>query len=63
MHQIFSAAAYTTNTITCPQCNWEGLGNDTVQEHLFLTDAIELYCPTCNHYMGFVDTAEASSLH
>ena len=54
MHQIFSPAILTASTISCQKCDWKGSGTDMEQEELFLTDAIELYCPSCNGYLGFI---------
>jgi hypothetical protein len=54
MHQIFEPAIFLKEELHCPKCSWQGPGSDTQQEDLFLTDAIELYCPTCKGYIGFV---------
>src|SRR5215203_762220 len=54
MHQIFALHVFTKEELHCPKCSWQGRGSDTHQEELFLTDAIELYCPTCAGYIGFV---------
>jgi DnaJ-class molecular chaperone len=58
MHHIFSPAILTANNVCCPKCKWKGTGTDIKQEELFLTDAIELYCPSCNGYLGFVSEPE-----
>ena len=58
MHQIFSPAVLQTNNISCSRCNWKGKGEEVSQEELFLTDAIEIYCPSCNGYLGFISTAD-----
>jgi hypothetical protein len=58
MHRIFSSAILTTSDISCAKCNWQGKGNDMKQEELFLTDAIELYCPSCDGYLGFISKCE-----
>lgn len=58
MHQIYSPAIFSTDDVTCPKCNWSGPGSDIHQEDLFLTDAIELYCPRCDGYMGFVNSQD-----
>jgi len=44
--------------MNCSKCGWEGKGETTEQEDLFLTDALELYCPVCKNYMGFINTSE-----
>ena len=58
MHPIYSAAIFNHDDVSCPKCNWKGPGRDIHQEDLFLTDAIELYCPTCDGYMGFVNSSD-----
>jgi hypothetical protein len=58
MHTIFSLTAFTNHHLTCPACTWQGNGKDSHQEHLLLTQAIELYCPDCEHYFGFVNKDE-----
>lgn len=58
MHKIYSPAILAANHVSCPKCQWKGLGTDVKQEELFLTDAIELYCPTCEGYLGFISEPE-----
>jgi hypothetical protein len=58
MHQIFSGKNESTEEITCARCHWEGKLDKAVQEHLFLTDAIEIYCPQCEGYIGFISQEE-----
>jgi DnaJ-class molecular chaperone len=58
MHKVYSPSVLLSPNITCPKCNWQGKGTDIKQEELILTDAIELYCPTCNGYMGFVSNSD-----
>lgn len=58
MHQIFPPAILTATNISCPKCGWQGKGAEVKQEELILTDAIELYCPSCNGYLGFVSEPE-----
>jgi hypothetical protein len=58
MHQIFPPAILTTQEIHCLKCGWEGKGSDMKQEDLFLTNAIELFCPSCNGYFGFINDSE-----
>ena len=58
MQHQFSSNILTELELTCPKCDWQGKGNETIKEELFLTEAIELYCPKCNHYFGFVSTSE-----
>lgn len=55
MHNIFSETTLASRKIACNKCNWEGKATETEQEHLYLTDAIELYCPICHGYLGFVN--------
>jgi len=58
MHKVYSPSVLLSPDITCPKCNWQGKGTDVKQEELILTDAIELYCPTCHGYMGFVSNSD-----
>ncbi|MGN6164960.1 MAG: hypothetical protein ACTHOF_10510 [Flavisolibacter sp.] len=54
MHHIFSPAILASNDISCSKCDWQGKGKDIKLEELLLTDAVELYCPSCNGYLGFI---------
>ena len=58
MHQIFAPTVFHKEEVPCPKCSWKGYGGDMHREHLFLTDAIELYCPSCEGYIGFVNTED-----
>lgn len=58
MHQIFTSRETISEIISCPRCQWSGKADETEQEHLFLTDAIELYCPECEGYIGFISPDE-----
>jgi hypothetical protein len=60
MHRIFSPADLTEGAIQCSKCNWKGSGEEAEQEFLFLTDALELYCPDCDNYFGFINQDEES---
>jgi hypothetical protein len=55
MHIVFSTDILKSEQVNCPECTWKGKGSDTEQEYLFLTDAIELYCPCCKNYLGFIN--------
>lgn len=56
MQPVFTPDILET-TLLCPACNWQGKGNETSQEKFQFEDSIELYCPTCNHYFGLVNTS------
>jgi len=58
MHKIFSFAELHKNEIDCIRCSWKGGAHDAATEELILTDAIELYCPQCSLYLGFVNSGE-----
>jgi hypothetical protein len=58
MHTVFAPTIFSTPVVSCPKCNWQGKGEDIKQEELFLTDAIEIFCPSCDEYFGFVSTNE-----
>ena len=57
MHKVFTHDDLN-DPINCPQCSWKGKGADTKKEDLFLTDAIELYCPDCETYLGLLNNEE-----
>jgi DnaJ-class molecular chaperone len=61
MHHIYSATILTASDVSCSKCDWKGTGKDMKQEELFLTDAIELYCPSCNGYLGFISEPDKTS--
>ncbi len=61
MHQIFPPTVFAKQEMHCLKCNWKGKGSEIKQEDLFLTDAIELFCPSCNGYFGFVSNSEEES--
>jgi Zn finger protein HypA/HybF involved in hydrogenase expression len=56
MQYLFSSSVLPEIELSCPKCEWSGDGDTASKEDLFLTDALELYCPQCNHYFGFVST-------
>lgn len=58
MHPIYSPAIFSKADVSCPKCHWKGPGSAIQQEVLILTDAIELYCPTCDGYLGFVSSGD-----
>ena len=58
MHYQFNSSALTEIELSCPKCTWHGSGKEAAKEELFLTDALELYCPECHHYFGFISTTE-----
>jgi hypothetical protein len=58
MQYQFSSSKLAEIELSCPKCNWQGKGEKAVKEELFLTEAIELYCPECHHYFGFISTSE-----
>ena len=60
MHQVFTPDILLRDEVSCPHCSWKGKGSEIEQEHLFLTDAIELFCPQCKSYMGFINQEEGS---
>jgi hypothetical protein len=62
MHKVYSPAVLNGEEISCKHCSWKGQARETQKEHLFLTDAIELYCPECTSYLGFVNEEE-ENLH
>jgi len=58
MHQQFSGNNLSAMEVSCAKCNWKGTADKAVHEHLFLTDAIEIYCPRCEGYIGFISQEE-----
>lgn len=58
MHPVYSPAIFSKDNVSCPKCRWQGHGSRIHQEELFLTDAIELYCPQCDGYLGFVSSGD-----
>lgn len=48
------------NITTCNCCTWKGKAADSRKRHIALTDIseIELFCPRCNTYMGFINGNE-----
>ena len=54
MHKMYNERTFTDEALICKRCGWKGKGKATMQEHLFLTDATEIFCPECNHYIGFI---------
>ena len=51
---IFDQNKFSYEDIHCPTCEWEGRGQEADQELLLLSDAVELFCPKCAQYLGFV---------
>ncbi|HJW18902.1 MAG TPA: hypothetical protein VJ499_17350 [Flavisolibacter sp.] len=54
MHKLYPPTVLLSHEVICPKCKWQGKGTEIKQEELILTHAIELYCPSCNGYMGFI---------
>lgn len=56
---IYNYYTYKSKTVTCPKCNWEGLGSDT-----FLSDLSEIHtfrdieCPKCEATIYTFDLAK-----
>ena len=42
--------------LQCTNCSWQGKGEDALQEKFTHEESIELYCPKCNYYFGFINT-------
>ena len=55
MHQIFHPSILHDVSMCCNKCGWDGTYKEVHTEHMFLTDAMELYCPRCENYIGFVN--------
>ena len=55
MHTVFTPEILKCSEVKCNHCTWKGKGSEIEQEYLFLTDAIELYCPECKTYLGFIN--------
>jgi len=55
MHEIFHPSIFKNASMKCTKCSWRGSVAEMDTEHMFLTDAVELYCPDCKNYMGFVN--------
>jgi hypothetical protein len=60
MHSVLPSSIFNKERIECPACHWKGSGSEIIQEELFLTDAIEVFCPSCEQYLGFVSLEEKS---
>jgi DnaJ-class molecular chaperone len=58
MHHVYSPTVLLSLNVNCSKCDWQGKGTDVNQEELILTHAIELYCPACNGYMGFISETD-----
>ena len=51
---VFDQTKFSREAICCPNCSWSGSGQEAEQELLLLSDAVELFCPECEQYLGFV---------
>lgn len=63
MHTVYNENTFTDEVIVCECCGWNGKGESTTQEYLFLTDATEIFCPNCSHYLGFISHEHSNDLH
>ncbi|HEX2533856.1 MAG TPA: hypothetical protein VHK69_08980 [Chitinophagaceae bacterium] len=63
MHAEFSLSDFHDQPLHCTKCGWTGKGADTAQEYLMLTDAVEVYCPECSGYFGFMSIPDGHVAH
>lgn len=55
MLQVFEHATYRQESACCPKCSWKGAGAALKQgEYFFMSDMVEVYCPDCTQYIGFI---------
>jgi hypothetical protein len=55
MHNVYAPSILLSPQISCPKCQWQGKGTEIQKLELTLTQAIELFCPTCHGYLGFIN--------
>ncbi|MBA2500870.1 MAG: hypothetical protein H0V30_14185 [Chitinophagaceae bacterium] len=55
MKPVYTIAILDKN-LSCPNCQWEGKGRELIQEKFSHEESIELSCPKCNYYFGFINT-------
>ena len=60
MKPVFTPSILEKN-FHCPNCHWEGKGRDLLQEQFSHEESIELTCPKCDYYFGFIDTGTEES--
>jgi hypothetical protein len=55
MHLILEDDDLNDRQIECQHCRWHGNANELKKGEFFLlTNITELFCPSCNKYLGFI---------
>ncbi|MCU7548214.1 hypothetical protein OCK74_03770 [Chitinophagaceae bacterium LB-8] len=53
MKEFFSAKDFDETIITCPHCNWKGLGSETNIIDLYgISKLREVHCPNCDNFIA-----------
>lgn len=52
---IFDPLVFYEEKLTCPQCNWNGRGDEAILIDLYgLTNTREVRCPNCDALLGIL---------
>ena len=55
MHLIFEDADLNGSLIECRHCDWQGTASNLKKgDYFLLTNITELFCPSCERYLGFI---------
>ncbi len=55
-HNLIVEKTAKNELLSCKCCSWKGKSAETKKEFLFtnLISELELFCPKCNSYVGFI---------
>jgi hypothetical protein len=64
MHLVLEDADHNVQQVECHHCHWQGFSSELERGDYFpLGDFTEVFCPSCNKYLGFIqhtsDSGEA----
>ena len=50
---IYALPLFTTPSITCPNCGWQGTGSETIIIDMYgIGDVRQVNCPNCDSFLG-----------
>jgi len=55
MHLISKEGELSNSRVECRHCKWQGLFSELKQgDYLLLSNITEVFCPSCEKYIGFI---------
>ena len=61
MHLVLDDADQNAQQVECHRCHWQGSSSELERGDYFpLGDFMEVFCPGCNKYLGFIQHTSGS---